>query len=177
MALLDILHFPDRRLRNKAVPVVEFDRELRRLVDDMLETMYDAPGIGLAATQVNVARQVIVIDVSESKDAPLCLVNPQILSREGVEEMEEGCLSVPGIFEPVQRAERIAVRASNPEGQLFGLQTGGLLAVCIQHEIDHLQGKLFVDYLSPIKRNRIQKKLEKRKRHDPVARAEARAEI
>jgi peptide deformylase len=169
MALLDILEFPDPRLRRKAHPVAEFDDELRRLVDDMLETMYQAPGIGLAAIQVDVPQQVIVIDLSESKDAPLCLINPVILSRTGVEQMEEGCLSVPGFFEPVQRAESITVRSLSPAGEPFELETDGLLAVCIQHEVDHLHGKLFVDYLSPIKRGRIQKKLEKRRRQDLVA--------
>jgi peptide deformylase len=173
MALLDILHFPDPRLRNKAQPVVEFDDSLRRLVDDMFETMYDAPGIGLAATQVNVPKRVIVIDLSEAKDSPLCLVNPELASATGEEEMEEGCLSVPGFYEPVQRAAQIRVRAFDATGKPFEMETAGLLAVCIQHEIDHLQGKLFVDYLSPMKRNRIQKKLEKEKKRRPAATASA----
>lgn len=161
MAKLEILHFPDPRLRRRAIPVETVDDEIRRLVDDMLETMYEAPGIGLAATQVNVQRQVIVIDISESRDQPLCLINPEILSREGEEEMEEGCLSVPGYYETVRRADRVRVRALDRNGEPFELDADGLLAVCIQHEMDHLDGKLFVDYLSPLKRSRIQKKLEK----------------
>lgn len=161
MALLDILHYPDERLRNKAKPVAAVDDSIRKLVDDMLETMYHAPGIGLAAIQVNVARRVIVVDVSAEKDQPLCFINPEILSKDGVEQHEEGCLSVPGFYEIVERAEHIKVRALNRDGHSFELETGGLLAVCIQHEIDHLDGKLFVDYLSPLKRQRIKKKIEK----------------
>jgi peptide deformylase len=161
MAKLEILHFPDPRLRKRAIPVETVDDDIRRLVDGMLETMYEAPGIGLAATQVNVQRQVIVIDISESRDQPLCLINPEILSREGEEEMEEGCLSVPGYYETVRRADRVRVRALDRNGEPFELDADGLLAVCIQHEMDHLDGKLFVDYLSPLKRSRIQKKLEK----------------
>ncbi len=165
MALLEILEFPDERLRKRAKAVVNVDDSIRRLVDDMFETMYEAPGVGLAATQVNVHERVIVIDVSEDKDQPLCLINPEILSRDGIEEREEGCLSVPGIFEKVRRAEQVKVRALDREGNPFELETDGLLAVCIQHEIDHLDGKLFVDYLSPLKRQRIRKKLIKSKRH------------
>ena len=161
MALLDILHYPDERLRNKAKPVAAVDDSVRKLVDDMFETMYHAPGIGLAAIQVNVARRVIVVDVSAEKDQPLCFINPEILSKDGVEQHEEGCLSVPGFYEIVERAEHIKVRALNRDGHSFELETGGLLAVCIQHEIDHLDGKLFVDYLSPLKRQRIKKKIEK----------------
>lgn len=161
MALLDILHYPDERLRNKAKPVAAVDDSIRKLVDDMFETMYHAPGIGLAAIQVNVARRVIVVDVSAEKDQPLCFINPEILSKDGVEQHEEGCLSVPGFYEIVERAEHIKVRALNRDGHSFELETGGLLAVCIQHEIDHLDGKLFVDYLSPLKRQRIKKKIEK----------------
>ncbi|GAB4352426.1 MAG: peptide deformylase [Gammaproteobacteria bacterium] len=164
MAKLDILHFPDPRLRNRAHPVEKVDDAVRQLVDDMFETMYDAPGIGLAATQVNVTQQVIVIDVSEEKNAPLCLINPEILAREGIEEMEEGCLSVPGIYEKVTRADRIKVRALDRDGEPFEIDADGLLAVCIQHEMDHLEGKLFVDYLSEMKRQRIRKKLEKLRR-------------
>ncbi len=164
MALLDILEFPDERLRKRAKPVTSVDDSIRQLVEDMLETMYEAPGVGLAATQVNVQKRVIVIDVSEGKDQPLCLINPEILTKDGVEEREEGCLSVPGIFEKVQRAESIRVRALDREGVPFELEAEGLLAVCIQHEIDHLDGKLFVDYLSPLKRQRIRKKLIKTKR-------------
>jgi peptide deformylase len=161
MARLEILHFPDPRLRKRAIPVERVDDGIRQLVDDMLETMYEAPGIGLAATQVNVQRQVIVIDISEDRNAPLALINPEILSREGEEEMEEGCLSVPGYYETVRRADRVRVRALDRDGESFEMDADGLLAVCIQHEMDHLDGKLFVDYLSPLKRSRIQKKLEK----------------
>ncbi len=164
MALLEILEFPDERLRKRARPVERVDDTIRKLVDDMLETMYEAPGVGLAATQVNVHRRVIVIDVSENKDRPLCLINPEILAREGEEEQEEGCLSVPGVFEKVRRAEKIKVRALDRNGEPFELEADGLLAVCIQHEIDHLDGKLFVDYLSPLKRQRIRKKLLKSRR-------------
>ena len=164
MAILDILHFPDPRLRNKAKPVADVDEAVRRLVDDMFETMYQAPGIGLAATQVNVAKQIIVIDISENKNEPLCLINPQIIERDGEEQMEEGCLSVPGIFEPVTRAAHVRVRALNQQGESFELEADNLLAVCIQHEMDHLDGKLFVDYLSSLKRQRIRKKLEKESR-------------
>ncbi len=165
MSLLSILHFPDPRLRQKAAPVSQVDDTTRRLVDDMFETMYEAPGIGLAAVQVNIPQRIVVIDVSEDKDQPLCLINPELLASEGVEKTEEGCLSVPGIYEPVERAERIRVRALDREGKPFELEADGLLAVCIQHEIDHLDGKLFVDHLSALKRNRIRKKLEKQRLH------------
>ena len=164
MALLDILQFPDPRLRNIAQPVQTVDDDIRQLLDDMLDTMYAAPGIGLAATQLNIDKRVVVIDVSEENDQPLCLINPEILGLEGVEEMEEGCLSVPGVYEMVQRADQVRLRALDRNGQSFEMQTGGLLAVCIQHEIDHLDGKLFVDYLSQLKRTRIRKKLEKEQR-------------
>ncbi len=164
MAILEILRFPDPRLRNEARPVAEVDAAVRQLVDDMFETMYEAPGIGLAATQVNVAQRVVVIDISEEHDEPLCFINPEILEREGEEQMEEGCLSVPGFFESVTRAERVKVRALDCDGKPFELDADGLLAVCIQHEIDHLDGKLFVDYLSNLKRQRIRKKLEKEAR-------------
>ncbi|MGD8910290.1 MAG: peptide deformylase [Chromatiales bacterium] len=170
MAILDILHFPDPRLRNKAKPVAQVDDSIRRLVDDLLETMYQAPGIGLAATQVNVAKRVVVIDLSEEKNEPLCLINPEILEKDGIEQMEEGCLSVPGIFEQVTRANKIRVRALDRQGNSFETEADGLLAVCIQHELDHLEGKLFVDYLSSLKRQRIRKKLEKESRQ-PVATA------
>ena len=168
MAQLDILRFPDMRLRQRAVPVDTIDDEIRTLVDDMFETMYAAPGIGLAATQVNVQKRVIVIDISENKDRPLVFINPNILAREGEEEMEEGCLSVPGYYETVRRAEWVRVAAIDRDGEPFEIETDGLLAVCIQHEIDHLEGKLFVDHISSLKRERIRKKLEKQ------ARAEAR---
>ncbi len=164
MSLLNVLHFPDPRLRTRAEPVAEVDDDVRRLVDDMFETMYAAPGIGLAATQVNVHRRVIVIDVSEGKDRPLCLINPEITARAGVEEMEEGCLSVPGVYEKVSRADRIIVAALDRDGAPYSLEAEGLLAVCIQHEMDHLEGKLFIDYLSEMKRGRIRKRLEKRER-------------
>jgi peptide deformylase len=164
MAILDILHFPDPRLRNKAKPVAQVDDSIRRLIDDMLETMYQAPGIGLAATQVNVAKRVVVIDISEERDEPLCLINPEILAKEGVEQMEEGCLSVPGVYELVSRANQIRVSALDREGNHLEMEAEGLLAVCIQHELDHLEGKLFVDYLSSLKRQRIRKKLEKESR-------------
>lgn len=165
MAILDILRYPDPRLRNKALPVEQVDDGIRRLVDDMFETMYAAPGIGLAAVQVNVAKRVVVIDVSEAKNSPLVLINPEILERRGEEEMEEGCLSVPGYYDTVRRAEWVKVRALDRDGKPFELETGGLLAVCIQHELDHLDGKLFVDYLSELKRQRVRKKLEKAARH------------
>jgi peptide deformylase len=161
MAILPILHYPDPRLRNKALPVAQVDGEIHKLVDDMFETMYAAPGIGLAAPQVDVAKRVIVIDISENRNDPLCLINPEILLSSEVETMEEGCLSVPGIYDDVQRALLIKVRALNRQGQPFEWEGDGLLAVCIQHEIDHLEGKLFVDYLSEMKRTRIRKKMEK----------------
>jgi peptide deformylase len=164
MAILNILHFPDPRLRNVARPVEQVDDTIRQLLDDMLETMYDAPGIGLAATQVNVDKRIVVIDISEERNQPLYLINPEILELDGVEEMEEGCLSVPGVYELVQRADRVRIRSLDREGQPFELAAEGLLAVCIQHEIDHLDGKLFVDYLSQLKRTRIRKKLEKEQR-------------
>jgi len=161
MAKLDILHYPDPRLRTQAKAVENVDDEVKILVDDMFETMYAAPGIGLAATQVNVHKQIIVIDISEDKDQPLCLINPMILKMDGKEEYEEGCLSVPGVYETVERAESIEVRALDQHGKAFEMQADGLLAICIQHEMDHLQGKLFVDYLSRLKQGRIKKKLEK----------------
>jgi peptide deformylase len=164
MALLTILHYPDERLRTVAKPVEQIDDALRAFIDDMFETMYEAPGIGLAATQVDFHQRLVVIDVSEEKDQPLVLINPEILEKRGAEEMDEGCLSVPGIYETVERAEWIKVRALDRNGEPFELETDGLLAVCIQHELDHLEGKLFVDYLSILKRQRIKKKLEKQLR-------------
>jgi len=161
MAKLDILHFPDKRLRTKAKEISNIDDDLRAFISDMFETMYDAPGIGLAATQVNFHQRLMVIDVSEENDQPLCFINPVITHKEGVELMQEGCLSVPGFYEDVERAEAITVKALDKQGQAFEITTDGLLAVCVQHEIDHLDGKLFVDYLSPLKRNRIRKKLER----------------
>ena len=165
MALLEILHFPDPRLRKKARPVDKVDDQIRQTVDDMLETMYAAPGIGLAATQVNIQLQIIVMDISEDKSEPICLINPQIMDKDGIEEMQEGCLSVPGIFENVQRAEKITVNALDKHGNSITHEADGLLAVCIQHEMDHLEGKLFVDYLSPLKRQRIEKKLLKQQKY------------
>ena len=164
MALLNILKFPDPRLRTRAEPVTEFDDALRQLVADMFETMYEAPGIGLAATQVDVHKRLLVMDVSEDKNRPMVLVNPEILDAEGEEEMDEGCLSVPGYYETVRRAEKVRVRALNEHGESFEIEADGLEAVCIQHEMDHLEGKLFVDYLSSLKRDRIRKKLEKQKK-------------
>jgi peptide deformylase len=161
MAKLTILEYPDPRLRTRAAPVSVFDAALRQLSLDMLETMYAAPGVGLAATQVNVHQRLLVMDVSENHDDPLVLVNPEILAREGVSVREEGCLSVPGEFAEVERAARIRVRAQDVEGKSSEFDAEGLLAVCIQHEMDHLAGKLFVDYLSELKRTRIRKKLEK----------------
>ena len=164
MALLDILHYPDPRLRTRAQPVAQVDDDLRRLIDDMFETMYAAPGIGLAATQVNVHLRLVVIDVSEDRSAPLCLINPEILEAHGSESSQEGCLSVPDVFEAVTRAERIRVRALDRDGQSRVVEASGLTAVCIQHELDHLEGKLFVDRLSELKRTRIRKKYEKLQR-------------
>ncbi len=165
MAILEILHFPDPRLRTRAQPVAAVDDGVRRLVDDLFETMYAAPGIGLAATQVDIHRRVLVIDVSEDRSAPRCFINPEIVARDGEEEMDEGCLSVPGVYDKVRRAERIRVRALDRDGNPIELEADGLLAVCIQHEMDHLDGKLFVDYLSGLKRQRIRRKLEKEARH------------
>ena len=166
MSLLNILEFPDQRLRKKAVPVAEINSGIRRLVDDMFDTMYEARGVGLAATQVNVQQRVIVMDISEEKDTPVCFINPEIFAKDGVEESEEGCLSVPGFFEKVKRAEHIKVKALDRDGKTFELEANDLLAVCIQHEIDHLEGKLFVDYISSLKRNRIKKKMEKKHKLD-----------
>jgi peptide deformylase len=164
MARLAILEYPDPRLRTRATPVTKVDDRIRRLVDDMLETMYEAPGIGLAATQVDVHLRVLVIDVSEDRSAPHCFINPQITVKEGEHEYEEGCLSVPEIYELVRRAERIKVRALDRDGEPFELEAEGLLAVCIQHEIDHLDGKVFVEYLSQLKLGRIKSKLAKKAR-------------
>jgi len=161
MAILNILHYPDPRLRQKALPVDKVDSETRQFISDMFETMYDAPGIGLAATQADVQKRIIVIDVSEDKSQPLCFINPVIVEADGEEVMEEGCLSVPGIYEKVKRANHIKVRALDREGKEFEMDAEGILSTCIQHEMDHLEGKLFVDYLSELKRQRIRKKLEK----------------
>jgi len=167
MSLLKILEFPDPRLRTQATPVETVDDELRQFIDDLLETMYTAPGIGLAATQVDVHKRLLVLDVSEAKDEPYCFINPELLERNGVTFAEEGCLSVPGVTESIERAERVRVRALDRNGEGFELDVDGLLAVCIQHEMDHLDGKLFVDYLSELKRQRIKKKaIKSRKRED-----------
>ena len=164
MAILNILHFPDDRLRTIAKPVATVTDKHRTLISNMLETMYDAPGIGLAATQVNAHERILVIDISDEKNDPIVLINPEILEKDGDQEFDEGCLSVPGIYETVHRAENIRVKALNKEGESFEMDAHGLLAVCIQHEIDHLQGKLFVDYLSQLKKQRIRKKLEKQRK-------------
>lgn len=169
MAILEILHHPDPRLRKKATPVAVVDDKTRELMDNMLETMYAAKGIGLAATQVNVQQRIVVMDLSEEKNAPLYFINAEILHKEGQIEHEEGCLSVPEYYEKVTRAERVKVRALGRDGQSFELEADGLLAVCIQHELDHLDGKLFVDYLSQLKQQRVRKKMEKLARQAPAA--------
>ena len=171
MTRLTILEYPDPRLRTKALPVGAVDAQLRDLIDDMLETMYAAKGIGLAATQVDVHRRLLVADVSEGRDEPRVFVNPEILSSEGTETSQEGCLSVPGYYDEIERAERIRVRAQDRDGRTFEADLDGLLAICVQHEIDHLDGKLFVDYLSEMKRQRVRKKIEKERK----LRAEGRA--
>ena len=169
MAKLKILEFPDPRLRKKATPVETVDDELRELIADMFETMYAAPGIGLAATQVDVHKRLLVTDVSPDKSEPYVLINPEIIEKDGVTVTDEGCLSVPGYYEEVERAEHIRVRFLDRDGQSREMEAEGLLAVCIQHEMDHLEGKLFVDYLSETKRLRIRKKLEKERRHAAIA--------
>lgn len=166
MAKLNILKYPDPRLRTVAKTITEVTDVHRKQLDDMLETMYDAPGIGLAATQVDIHERMLVIDISEEKDAKGVFINPEIVARDGVEVMEEGCLSVPGIYEKVERADKVTVRALDRDGQAFELEADGLLAICIQHEIDHLDGKVFIDYLSPLKQQRISKKLEKAYKFD-----------
>jgi len=168
MARLPILEYPDPRLRTKAAPVVVCDAAIRTLVADLFETMYAAPGIGLAASQVDVHRRVLVVDVSEERNQGLCLINPEIIHAEGTTTYEEGCLSVPGFYDEVERAETIKVRALNPEGDNFELEAEGILAICIQHEMDHLDGKLFVDYLSELKRGRLRKRLLKQRRQPSV---------
>ena len=165
MALLDILIYPDPRLHARAKPVETVDDRVRTLIDDMSETMYAAPGIGLAAPQVNVLERIITVDVSETRDSLIAMVNPEIIEKEGKIESEEGCLSVPGIYAPVYRGEKVRVRALDRDGESFELEADGLLGICIQHEIDHLDGKVFVDYLSRLKQDRIKKKLKKTERH------------
>jgi peptide deformylase len=169
MAKLNILEFPDPRLRTKAAPVEAVDDRLRALIDDMFETMYAAPGIGLAATQVDVHLRLLVADVSLDSSAPHVLINPEILEKDGVMVSDEGCLSVPGYYEEVERAEHIRVRFLDRQGASQEMEAEGLLAVCVQHEMDHLEGKLFVDYLSEAKRQRIRKKLIKERRHQSAA--------
>lgn len=164
MAILDILNYPDPRLYTVARPVKEVDASIRRLIDDMAETMYAAPGIGLAATQVDVHLQLLVIDISEDKQSLQVFINPKLVSKNGSQDYEEGCLSVPGIYDTVTRAEKITVEALDRDGKPFTLEAEGLLAVCIQHEMDHLQGKVFVDYLSQLKQIRIKNKMKKRQR-------------
>ena len=169
MALLNILHFPDPKLRTIAKPVTEFNAELKQLVANMFETMYEAPGIGLAASQVDRHIRLLVMDVSEDKNKPQCLINPEIIEMEGEEESDEGCLSVPGFYEMVKRAERIRVKTQDETGESREFDAEGLEAVCIQHEMDHLQGKLFVDYISTLKRDRIRAKLVKMKKNKELA--------
>ncbi len=164
MAIHHILHYPDPRLRFKAAPIARVDDEIRMLIDDMLETMYAVPGIGLAAPQINISKCLIVIDISEKRNEPLALVNPEISFREGTQRSDEGCLSLPGISEGVERAARIKASALDRNGERMEIEAEGLLAICIQHEIDHLDGKLFVDYITEMKRKRIRKKLEKARR-------------
>jgi len=167
MAVRDILVYPDERLRQVAEPVEVFDEELRRLIDDMADTMYQAPGIGLAAIQVNVPKRVVVMDLSEQRNELREFVNPRVVAKQGSLESEEGCLSVPDVYAPVTRAEQVVVEARDRNGDPFTLEAEGLLAVCIQHEIDHLDGKVFVDYLSRLKRDRIRKRLVKHARREP----------
>lgn len=165
MTVLTVLHYPDDRLRTIAKPVAEITPQVRQLVADMLDTMYDENGIGLAATQVNIHQRVVVIDVSENRDQPQIFINPEIISKSGDTTYEEGCLSVPQSYANVERAAEVTVKAQNLEGEWFELKADGLLAICLQHELDHLLGKLFIDYLSPLKRDRIKKKLEKEARN------------
>jgi len=167
MAILEILEYPDKRLRTIAKPVTEVTDKIRKIIDDMFETMYEAPGIGLAASQVDVHQRIVTMDLSEDKTEPLVFINPEVTVLDGeLESMQEGCLSVPGFYEDVTRVEHCLVKALDRNGEPFELEARGLLAVCIQHELDHLEGKLMVDYLSPLKRNRIKSKLEKQHKID-----------
>jgi peptide deformylase len=177
MARLPILEYPDPRLRNRAAPVTEFGTEVQRLVADMFETMYAAPGIGLAATQVNVHQRILVVDVATEGKEPYCLINPEIVRAEGTISAEEGCLSVPEVYDYVERAASITVRAFDPFGKPFELEAEGLLAVCIQHEMDHLEGKLFVDYLSELKRERLKKKATKKAKRSQTEAADDRSSV
>jgi peptide deformylase len=165
MALLNILHYPDPRLHKVARPVTSFDSALQQQIDNMFETMYEAKGIGLAATQVDFHQRLIVIDISEDRNEPRVFINPEFLHKDGETVYEEGCLSVPGIYDKVTRAEHVKVRAQDAKGAFFELETGGLLAICLQHEVDHLDGKVFVEYLSDLKQNRIRTKMKKREKH------------
>ncbi len=169
MAILDILVYPDKRLREKAKPVEVFDAELEQLVEDMAETMYAAPGIGLAAIQVNVPKRVVVMDLSEDKSDLKVFINPEIEAIDGVQEYEEGCLSVPGVFASVERIEKVLIKAQNVKGESYELEADGLLSVCIQHEVDHLDGKVFVDYLSRMKQDRVRKRMLKELRETQAA--------
>lgn len=169
MSVLSVLRFPDERLRTKASPVKEVNEHIQKIIDDMFETMYEEEGIGLAATQVDIHQRIIVIDVSENRDQPYVLVNPEILDKSGETGIEEGCLSIPESRGFVPRAEKVKIRALDRNGKSFELEADDLLAICIQHEMDHLEGKLFVDYLSPLKRQRIRQKLEKMARQDARA--------
>ncbi|MCG8380094.1 MAG: peptide deformylase [Proteobacteria bacterium] len=164
MAILEVLHFPDDRLRKKAVLVDKIDNDISEIAQNMLETMYAEGGIGLAATQVNIQKRIVVIDLSEEKNEPIILINPEITNKKGTETMREGCLSVPDYFDTVERAEEIEFNYQDLQGKTISSETGGLLAVCIQHEIDHLNGKLFIDYLSPLKRQRLKKKINKQEK-------------
>lgn len=164
MALLSVLQYPDPRLRNQAKPVVTFNNDLRRMVDDMFETMYEQGGVGLAAIQVDIQQRIIAIDVSEDKKSPMCVINPEIVSQEGIQYEFEGCLSLPGVFDKVERSEKILVSALDQHGKPYQIEAEGLLSVCIQHEMDHLNGILFIDHLSRLKQERVRKKLEKLRR-------------
>ncbi len=166
MAIIEVLHFPDERLRNKAISVEQINAEIKEIATNMLDTMYAENGIGLAATQVNIQKRIVVIDLSEEKNEPLILINPEITKLEGKETMREGCLSVPDYFDTVERAEKIEFTYKTLENELISADTDGLLAICVQHEIDHLNGKLFIDYLSPLKRRRLKKKIEKQVRQE-----------
>ncbi|MHB1949087.1 MAG: peptide deformylase [Gammaproteobacteria bacterium] len=166
MALLHVLQFPDPLLRNKAKPVAVVDDQIRKMVDDMFETMYEQSGVGLAAIQVNIPQRIIVMDISEERNQPLCVINPEILTREGVQYESEGCLSFPGVFDKVERSAKIRLKALDRDGKPFELDAEGLLSVCIQHEMDHLDGILFIDHLSALKKERARKKLEKMRRRE-----------
>lgn len=166
MTLLHVLQYPDERLRTIAQPVTQFDSQLQTIIDDMFETMYEQHGVGLAATQVNIHQRLIAIDVSDARNEPLCVINPEIIHRQGIQFESEGCLSFPGVFDKVERAAKITLKAQDKQGQFFELTTDGLLSICIQHEMDHLEGVLFIDHLSNLKKERARKKLEKMRRRE-----------